>query len=1138
MRLAFFSNDRILSIRLAAKGGVIFLFFAVFLLACSEQDKGGKDRYRPPANALFQSLSPASSGVDFVNSVEDGEDFNVLSYRNFYNGGGVAIGDFNGDGRQDLYFTANQGPNRLYLNQGNWKFKAVDQAGGAAGRMAWSTGVTAIDVNQDGLLDLYVCNSGDLDGNLRSNELFINQGNDAQGQPQFKEMAAAYGLADNGYGTQAAWLDYDQDGYLDVYVLNNSYLNPDKINPMGSNRNQPDPDGGDRLYKGSPGPDGHPVFRDVSLEAGIYSSRIGFGLGVGLGDLDGDGWTDMYISNDFWERDYLYINQQDGTFKEVLQDRIGHLSISAMGSDIADINNDGHLDIFSTDMLAADNKRLKANTLFDNFTTEGIKFRADYHHQILQNCLQLNEGNAHFQEIAHYSGVAATDWSWGALIFDFDNDGKKDIFVANGIYHDIMDLDFADFMADKEQVKELVLAKGRYDWRDFVAFLPHNPQVNYAFLQQEDLQFSNQAAALGLGSMTFSNGAAYGDLDNDGDLDLVINNVNQPALLYKNHSTEKGKQHLRIRLEGAEHNRGAIGAKVSIRVGEDLQVQAQYPSRGYLSSMGYDLVFGLANKDLVDEVLVTWPDGRISRQEQVEANQLLVFNYEQSGEAQAVSLSAPLPIFESAAAVLDRPAIHREEFFNDFDHEGLLHRQLSDPGPKIAKGDVNGDGLEDFLVLGSAGDADKLYLQQADGRFRFQPNGSFTATAQFESSCAAFFDADGDGDLDLMVGNGGNEFSRGYKAYAIRYYENVGGNLVYNPAQAPVAGGEVSCILPVDVDLDGDMDVFIGGRAVPNNYGLRPQSFLFIREGGQWVNQTPGSLAGIGMVTGGAWSDINGDGRPDLVLVGDWMPITILFTLQGATISDPFEVPNTRGWWTGVTAADLDGDGLEDLIATNWGINTTFKASKDRPLSMYVKDFDGNKKSDFIINWYPPADEQAYPFASKRDLHRQLPQLRKKTLKYADYAKATYESLFTEEERAEAFAYQAETLRSCIVWNDNKGAVSVEALPWQVQLTTQFAAAVGDVNNDQRPDIWLGGNLLGLSPQVGRSDAGRGVLLLNEGKRKWRVAEQQETGISIKGAVRDAQFIQNAQGEPLLLIGQNNDSLLIFKPRLQNGNPF
>ena len=1103
---------------------LVFLSIIPFIFSACE--KPGEEGYVAPENPLFETLMAAETGVDFSNEVEDGEEFNVLSYRNFYNGGGVAIGDINGDGLDDLYFTANQGPNRLYLNQGDLKFSELTDAGGAAGAMSWSTGATILDVNADGRMDIYVCNSGDPSGGKRSNELFINTGVSTEGIPTFEDQAEKFGLADKGFSTQAAWFDYDKDGDLDVYLLNNSYLAPDAINPNGLRRTIRDEDGGDKLLRNDGG-----NFTDVSESAGIYSSRIGFGLGSGLGDVNGDGWTDIYISNDFWERDYLYINQQDGTFSEELTSRMDHISTASMGSDVADLNNDGAPEIFSTDMLPGDNYRLQAATLFETYNAENIKHRSSFHYQLLQNCLQMNEGNGSFREVAPYSGVDATDWSWGALLFDLDNNGFKDIFVANGIYRDIMWLDFTDFVADKERVKDMVIKKGGYDWRDFVALLPHNKQPNYAFLNKGNMIFEDAAAQLGLGVPSYSNGSAYGDLDGDGDMELVVNNVNQPALIYRNHSSERGTNFVGVRLVGPAGNKQGIGAKLVLDTEDGQQMLEQFTSRGFLSSVGERLNFGIGDLESVNSLTVTWPDGKVSKIAAPKVNTLITVEHSSSTTTAPARSPKKPSILVEAKDLLNEPAVHKEPAFNDFNVEGLLLRKISDPSPEIVKGDVNGDGREDFIMLGGLGYPDQLYLQAADGTFTRTKNSSLDLTAKYETSAGALFDADGDGDNDLMLGSGGNDFSRGFEAYQIRYYENIEGTLVFNSNLAPRAGGEISCIVPADFDFDGDMDVFIGARAIPGNYGMVPQSFFFVREKGSWVNMTPAGLSNRGMVTDAVWADMNNDTRPDLVMVGDWMPVVMMFSLGDGEVSETFEVPNSQGWWSSIEAEDLDGDGKEDLVLTNWGLNSKFRASKQKPLRMNLKDFDNNKKVEPIIEWYPPREDQPYPWASKSAIQAQLPHLKKKTLKYSDYAQATYENLFTPEERKGALAWQTNELRSSVIWNNSIGQVTLAPLPWQAQLTPQFTTAIGDVNGDGQPDLWLGGNVTETAPQVGRMDAGRGTLLLNAGGRKWEYVPNNESGVSIPGNVRDAQYIDLADGNKALLVGVNNEALRTYRLR-------
>ncbi|MBK8566499.1 MAG: VCBS repeat-containing protein [Saprospiraceae bacterium] len=1139
----------------------IYLALPVLALwaSCSKPQQS-----RASAEQLFHNLPASETGIDFVNEVKDGEDFNVLTYRNFYNGGGVAIGDVNNDGLADVYFTANQQPNKLYLNKGNWKFEDITEKAGVGGTKSWSTGVSMADVNGDGWLDIYICNSGDVAGDNKENELFINQSGSPQSLtrssqsgkmlvPTFKEQAKEYGLADQGYSTHASFFDYDTDGDLDCYILNNSYKNPERIDPFKSTRLQKDSLGGDKLMRN----DGN-QFTDITDEAGIYSSAIGFGLGVSVSDLNGDMLPDIYVSNDFWERDYLYLNNnseaspksairnlQSAIFSEELTSRIPLCSVASMGADIADLNNDGHCDIFTTDMLAADNYRLKAMTVFDPYHLEDLKYRADYHYQILQNCLQMNDGNANFQETAQLSGVAATDWSWGALSFDFDNDGWKDIFVANALYKEIMYLDFTNFINDKDEVKKVVTEKGKFDWRDFAEFLPSNPLPNYAFLNQLGTpksairnpqsaipSFKDQATALGLGDPSFSNGAAYGDLDNDGDLDLVVNNVNMPCFIYRNDASSKpNHNYLKIKLIGEGKNTLGVGAKVKITAGGMEQVLQHFPQRGFQSSMEPGLLFGLGASQTVDKLEITWPDKRIQVLENLPANQTLVLK-----QTESLQSDSPQSGAAGTAQTADwrlkteglKNSLHVENRFNDFDHERLLPRMLSTESPKIIRGDLNGDGQEDFVLTGAAGDPDKLFYQK-NGGWERQPDWQSKEDIERETTCGAILDVDGDGDNDLLLGTGGNEFQRGFEYYLLRFYENDGkGKLKANHLLAPPAGGMLSCIVAGDIDGDQDLDLFIGGRAVPGNYGLFPRSFLLRNDGGgKWSDVSEKELGNCGMVTDAAFADTDKDGDQDLIVVGDWLPVMHFQNERGRMVFSKKQTQKPfSGWWTSIEAADLDGDGDTDFVLGNWGLNTKFKATNEHPLTMFVKDFDQNKKSEFVLNWYPPLDDHPYPFAGKLDMTAQVPSLKKKALKFDDYAKLTYETMFTEGERKGAVAHKANWLQTSVLWNDGTG-FRLEALPLEAQVSPVFGIAVDDFNVDGKQDIWLGGNFYGLKPEVGRHDSSRGVLLTGDGQGGFVSIKKSESGIYINGEVRDAAVFPTQNGK-MLLVARNDAEALIY----------
>ena len=829
---------------------------------------------------LFTTISSEQSGITFANNLTFDKDFNIYTYRNYYNGGGVAIADINNDGLLDVYLTGNMSPNKLYLNKGDFKFEDITDKAGVAGTKAWSTGVSMADVNGDGFVDIYVCNSGDIKGDNKQNELFVNNGDGT-----FSEKGEEYGIADKGYTTHAAFFDYDKDEDLDLYILNNSYQAIGSFNLRKNERPLRDSLGGDKLFRN----DGN-RFTDVSVEAGIYGSVIGFGLGVTVGDIDKDGWLDIYVSNDFFERDYLYINNHDGTFKECLTEQMRSISGASMGADLADINNDGYPDIFVTEMLPSENARLKTVTTFENWDRYQYSVQNDYFHQFTRNMLQLNNGDKSFSEIGRLAGVEATDWSWGALIFDMDNDGLKDMFVSNGIYQDLTNQDYLQYVSNPDIVKT-VISGNSVDYQKLIESIPSSPIPDFAFQNQGNLGFVNKAKEWGLGAPNFSNGSAYGDLDNDGDMDLIVNNLNDKTSVFRNESNQQlpGNHYLKFVLKGLGKNTFAFGTKITAtHQGKTFYIE-QMPIRGFESSMDPRPNLGLGKIDTVEQIVIEWPDGNGTLLSNVPTNQVLKLDQKDGVPLTSIKLYQPeviiRPLFQSVEGLVE--FTHQENDFVDFDRDHLIYHMLSTEGPRMAKGDINGDGLDDFYVGGAKDQAGALFIQNSDGTFGRTNQKLFEIDKGSEDTGSAFFDADGDGDLDLYVCSGGNEFSNVSTSLIDRLYLNNGkGDFSKSSQILPTAKFEsTSTVKAADYDADGDQDLFVGGRLVSNLYGMPMDSYILNNDGkGNFSDvsaQVAPGLKGVGMITDASWEDIDGDSDPDLILVGEYTPIKVFLNESG-----------------------------------------------------------------------------------------------------------------------------------------------------------------------------------------------------------------------------------------------------------------
>jgi len=1094
------------------------LLLGSLLFACSERKHN------------FTLLDNTRTGVHFENTLRYSEDINAYLFKSFYNGAGVALADLNNDGNLDLFLCGNQVSNRLYLGDGDFNFNDVTKTSGVESGGSWTTGISIVDINQDGWKDIYICKSGPLNVPNRRNQLFINTGVDSKGQLMFTESAAQYGIDDLGFSIHAIFLDYDRDGDIDMYLSNNSQHPSDLI--ISAEQGMREKKGsGNKLYKnvGS-------RFVDVTNESGIYDSPIGFGLGIGAADVNRDGWPDIYVANDFFEKDYLYLNQGDGTFKESIDELTNEISSGSMGVDIADLNHDGYPEIFVTEMLPEDEERLKTKVIFDSWDQYVIRFKNGYHRQFPRNTLQLNRGKiyndstVYFSEISRYANVAATDWSWGVQMADVDNDGQKEIFVTNGIGKDLLDRDFLTYYDNPGKLKEILKTKGVV-MTELFDQMPSTPIANYLFKLDSDLIFSNVSKSFGIDQPSFSSGSAFGDIDNDGDLDLVVNNVNSSPFIYRNESNYRNNHFISIKAE-SEKGVTAIGAQLSIWAGGKLFFEEVYPMRGAMSTSDDRLLVGLGAAVMIDSMEIHWPASGVQRYTNIHADQFITITQNQNDSVRPKKYQ--MPTLFSKVRTKDALGInfeHKESDFVDFDKYNLLFQSFSNEGPKLGLSDIDDDGLSD-LYIGGGMNQPGMVFKQNNGFFTGKNFSSLPGAGQGENQDALFFDADSDGDDDLLIATSSNEFSVNVSPFTNELYLNDGkGNFTQSLQLIPPTNySRPSSVIAADIDHDGDLDLFVGNRNIKDFYGLPASSQLLRNDGtGKFIDATKEfapELLEIGMVTDAVWSDFDRDGDADLIIVGEWSPIKVFANDKGRLTEAKFDgLEKSNGFWNTIEKVDLDGDGDEDFIAGNMGYNTFFKASFNQPVQMYIHDFDNNGVIDQVITTY--RNGKSYPVAMKDAITRQLPYLLKRYLKFSSYKGQTIYDIFSKEQLKEAITLEVYETATSIIWNDG-GQFNLQHLPYEAQLSPTYAIMTMDIDDDLRPDIILGGNQYNAKPQTGIYAGSNGTVLSNQKGRNFQPVPIENSGWFVKGQVRDIKKMKCRKKE-FLLVARNNDSMEIFE---------
>ncbi len=1085
---------------------------------------------------MFEVIRPDHSGITFSNNLSENDTLNVMDFYYIYNGAGLGIGDFNNDGLKDVYFSGNQVSNQLYLNKGGLKFENVTVEANVAAEDIWGQGVALVDINNDNWLDIYVCASIYGIAGDRKNKLFINKGLNENGIPIFSEEADKWGIQDTGHSANAVFFDYDLDGDLDLFVLSNLMDRkfPSKFRTKsldGSSVNA------DKLYRNQ----GDQSFVDVSIEAGILVE--GYSHGISIRDINLDGWPDIYITNDFLPNDVLYINNQDGTFTNQISDYLKHQSFSAMGQDIADINNDGLQDIFALDMLPEINYRKKTMLLRNNPMNQINYEKFQYDLQFIRNMLQVNmgpdkDGNMIYSEIGLLAGIYETDWSWSPLFADFDNDGFKDLVVCNGFQHDVTDMDFANYKARFEN-----LVSERMDLLDSI---PIVKIANYIFKNNGDLTFTKKTADWGFEEPTLSNGAAFADFDNDGDLDYITNNINGPATLYKNTLNENKETNapkfLKIQLKGPEKNPHGLGTKILLYTGGNLQFQEHSFYRGFMSTVDMTMHFGLGNYDLVDSIIVFWPGGNIEKTYDVEVNQNLSIDFT-NGESTASTLKDYLlqdpgdPFLVKANEIYAINYIHQEKVLFDFNYQRTIPHKFSQSTPGIAVGDINNDRLEDFYIGGNGQFPGTFYLQKPDGMFMAEQR-IIDGKDQIDKDMGILFlDIDNDRDLDLYIVKGGIQRQEGDEIYADKVYINDGnGYFAHQEEILPDIHISGSCVKASDFDGDGDLDLFVGGRIIPGKYPFPADSKLLRNDNGRYIDATEAEipdLTGLGLVNDALWTDFNNDLLIDLIVIGEWMPVTFFKNTGNGfkNITGLMGLGPITGWWNSINGADIDNDGDIDYILGNLGLNTIFKGTAEAPLKMYAGDFDLNGIIDPVIasitsdEYFQP---QYFPLHTRDDMIMQLSFIRNRIPTYKGYGRATIKDIFTEEELDSAYYREGDNFRSLILTNEGNDKFIVKELPVQAQFAPIFGILPSDINNDGNIDLLFAGNDYSIEPMSGRIDAFNGMVLAGDGNGNFKVVEPGKAGFHVPGDAKGLARIFGADGNELYLVTQNKDSLLVF----------